>query len=119
MSDSQRPAHLTEQEWEELQGLLSIQGGVVDDQFFGEVRPTESSDPSDHIFPARPILTRGQVERVMASLTQGEEEVLQLHFGLLDGRSRSVEEMATEKGVTIEEIESILSQALKKLRHTQ
>ncbi len=62
-------------------------------------------------------LLKEQVEDVLASLTQRERRVLQLRFGLEDGRSRTLEEVGREFGVTRERIRQIEAKALRKLRH--
>ncbi|MFQ5352476.1 MAG: RNA polymerase sigma factor RpoD [Candidatus Binatia bacterium] len=62
-------------------------------------------------------LLREEVEGVLASLTARERRVLQLRFGLVDGRSRTLEEVGREFGVTRERIRQIEAKALRKLRH--
>ncbi|MHB8575025.1 MAG: RNA polymerase sigma factor RpoD [Dehalococcoidia bacterium] len=62
-------------------------------------------------------LLKEQVEDVLASLTGRERRVLQLRFGLEDGRSRTLEEVGREFGVTRERIRQIEAKALRKLRH--
>lgn len=62
-------------------------------------------------------LLKEQVEDVLGSLTQRERKVLQLRFGLDDGRSRTLEEVGREFGVTRERIRQIEAKALRKLRH--
>ena len=62
-------------------------------------------------------LLRNQVEDVLDSLTLRERRVLQLRFGLEDGRSRTLEEVGREFGVTRERIRQIEAKALRKLRH--
>ncbi len=52
-----------------------------------------------------------------ASLTPRERKVLQLRFGLEDGRSRTLEEVGREFNVTRERIRQIEAKALRKLRH--
>ena len=59
---------------------------------------------------------REQVEDVLASLTSRERRVLQLRFGLEDGRSRTLEEVGHSFGVTRERIRQIEAKALRKLR---
>ncbi|HEX2171542.1 MAG TPA: RNA polymerase sigma factor [Dehalococcoidia bacterium] len=62
-------------------------------------------------------LLRDQVRDVLDSLTRRERDVLRLRFGLEDGRSRTLEEVGREFGVTRERIRQIESKALRKLRH--
>jgi RNA polymerase primary sigma factor len=62
-------------------------------------------------------LLKDQVEEVLSTLTPRERRVLQLRFGLEDGRSRTLEEVGKEFGVTRERIRQIEAKALRKLRH--
>ena len=62
-------------------------------------------------------LLRDQVKDVLDSLSRRERDVLRLRFGLEDGRSRTLEEVGREFGVTRERIRQIESKALRKLRH--
>jgi RNA polymerase primary sigma factor len=62
-------------------------------------------------------LLKEQVEEVLHTLTDRESRVLQLRFGLEDGRSRTLEEVGREFGVTRERIRQIEAKALRKLRH--
>jgi RNA polymerase primary sigma factor len=62
-------------------------------------------------------LLKDQVEDVLSTLTPRERRVLQLRFGLEDGRSRTLEEVGKEFGVTRERIRQIEAKALRKLRH--
>ena len=62
-------------------------------------------------------LLKEQVEDVLDSLTERERKVLQLRFGLDDGRSRTLEEVGKEFHVTRERIRQIEAKALRKLRH--
>jgi len=62
-------------------------------------------------------LLKEQVEDVLDSLSLRERRVLQLRFGLDDGRSRTLEEVGNEFGVTRERIRQIEAKALRKLRH--
>ncbi len=62
-------------------------------------------------------LLKEQVEEVLHTLTPRERRVLQLRFGLEDGRSRTLEEVGKEFAVTRERIRQIEAKALRKLRH--
>ena len=62
-------------------------------------------------------LLREQLKEVMSSLTEREQKVLRLRFGLDDGRSRTLEEVGKEFDVTRERIRQIEAKALRKLRH--
>ena len=62
-------------------------------------------------------LLKEQVDDIIHTLTDREAQVLQLRFGLEDGRSRTLEEVGHVFGVTRERIRQIESKALRKLRH--
>jgi len=62
-------------------------------------------------------LLKEQIDDVLFSLNPRERRVLQLRFGLEDGRSRTLEEVGREFGVTRERIRQIEAKALRKLRH--
>ena len=62
-------------------------------------------------------LLKEQIEDVLYTLTPREQRVLQLRFGLEDGRSRTLEEVGKEFNVTRERIRQIEAKALRKLRH--
>lgn len=62
-------------------------------------------------------LLKEQLEEVLDTLTEREENVLRLRFGLEDGRTRTLEEVGQVFGVTRERIRKIEAKALRKLRH--
>ncbi len=62
-------------------------------------------------------LLKEQIEEVLSTLSPREQRVLQLRFGLEDGRSRTLEEVGREFNVTRERIRQIEAKALRKLRH--
>ena len=62
-------------------------------------------------------LLKEQLEEVLGTLTEREQKVLTLRFGLEDGRARTLEEVGKEVNVTRERIRQIEAKALRKLRH--
>jgi RNA polymerase primary sigma factor len=62
-------------------------------------------------------MLKEQVEEVLDSLSGRERRVLQLRFGIDDGRQRTLEEVGYQFGVTRERIRQIEAKALRKLRH--
>jgi RNA polymerase primary sigma factor len=67
-------------------------------------------------YTSKEMLKR-ELDTVLETLTDREEKVLRMRFGLLDGRSRTLEEVGREFGVTRERIRQIEAKALRKLRH--
>jgi RNA polymerase primary sigma factor len=62
-------------------------------------------------------LLREQVRNVLEFLSERERQVLEMRFGLMDGRDHTLEEVGKEFGVTRERIRQIEAKALRKLRH--
>ncbi|WP_143806118.1 sigma-70 family RNA polymerase sigma factor, partial [Oenococcus oeni] len=62
-------------------------------------------------------MLKDQLEEVLGTLTEREENVLRLRFGLEDGKTRTLEEVGRVFGVTRERIRQIEAKALRKLRH--
>ena len=62
-------------------------------------------------------MLKEQLEEVLSTLTEREQKVLRLRFGLDDGRARTLEEVGKEFNVTRERIRQIEAKALRKLRH--
>ncbi|MDY0405549.1 RNA polymerase sigma factor RpoD [Virgibacillus sp. 179-BFC.A HS] len=89
--------------------------GEEDDSHLGDfIEDHEAISPSDH---AAYELLKEQLEDVLDTLTDREENVLRLRFGLDDGRTRTLEEVGKVFGVTRERIRQIEAKALRKLRH--
>ena len=66
---------------------------------------------------ARQTLLKEQLDEVLGTLTEREQKVLRLRFGMSDGRARTLEEVGKEFDVTRERIRQIEAKALRKLRH--
>ncbi|EKK20186.1 RNA polymerase sigma factor RpoD [Fructilactobacillus florum 8D] len=89
--------------------------GEEDDSHLGDfIEDKEATSPEDH---ASYELLKEQLESVLDTLTDREENVLRLRFGLDDGRTRTLEEVGKVFGVTRERIRQIEAKALRKLRH--
>ena len=89
--------------------------GEEEDSHLGDFIPDEDSPaPSD---AASYTLLKEQLNEVLHTLTPREEQVLKLRFGLLDGRTRTLEEVGKEFDITRERIRQIEAKALRKLRH--
>jgi len=94
---------------------LEMPIGEEGNSHLGDFLPDESAlAPADAA--SHQLLTE-QVREVLASLTPRERRVLELRFGLEDGRSRTLEEVGREFHVTRERIRQIEAKALRKLRH--
>lgn len=89
--------------------------GEEDDSHLGDfIEDKESLSPTEY---TSQILTNQALREVMADLTDREERVLELRYGLDDYKQRTLEEVGTEFGVTRERIRQIEAKAIKKLRH--
>ncbi len=89
--------------------------GEEDDSHLGDFISDESMmGPED---AASYSILRDQITKLLDTLTDREQRVLILRFGLKDGRSRTLEEVGKEFNVTRERIRQIEAKALRKLRH--
>ena len=89
--------------------------GEEEDSHLGDFIPDEdASEPSE---AASFSLLREQLEEVLDTLAPREKKVLELRFGIVDGRTRTLEEVGKEFNVTRERIRQIEAKALRKLRH--
>ena len=89
--------------------------GEEEDSKLGDFLPDEdASEPSE---AASFSLLREQLEEVLDTLAPREKKVLELRFGIVDGRTRTLEEVGKEFNVTRERIRQIEAKALRKLRH--
>lgn len=94
---------------------LEIPIGEEDDSHLGDFIPDETNmSPEDY---AVNELLKDEISEVLLTLTEREEKVIRLRFGLEDGRPRTLEEVGQLFGVTRERIRQIEAKALRKLRH--
>jgi len=89
--------------------------GEEEDSHLGDFIEDQNALPP--VDAASRQLLKEQIDEVLSSLTPREQRVLQLRFGLEDGRSRTLEEVGKEFNVTRERIRQIEAKALRKLRH--
>ena len=89
--------------------------GEEEDSHLGDFIPDE--DASQPAEAASFSLLREQLEEMLDTLTPREKKVLELRFGIVDGRTRTLEEVGKEFHVTRERIRQIEAKGLRKLRH--
>ena len=89
--------------------------GEEEDSHLGDFVPDERNlSPEEY---ATNEMLKDEISDVLETLTEREEKVIKLRFGLEDGRSRTLEEVGQMFGVTRERIRQIEAKALRKLRH--
>ncbi len=89
--------------------------GEEDDSHLGDfIEDKEAQSPDEY---ANNQLLKDEINSVLQGLTEREEKVLRLRFGLYDGRTRTLEEVGKEFNVTRERIRQIEAKALRKLKH--
>ena len=89
--------------------------GEEDDSHLGDFVPDERTmSPEEY---ATSELLKEELDNVLLTLTEREEKVLKLRFGLEDGQCRTLEEVGQIFGVTRERIRQIEAKALRKMRH--
>ena len=89
--------------------------GEEDDSHLGDfIKDERNLSPEDY---ATNEMLKQEISNVLLTLTEREEKVIRLRFGLEDGKSRTLEEVGQKFGVTRERIRQIEAKALRKLRH--
>ena len=89
--------------------------GEEEDSHLGDFIPDEGgSDPETLVNSA---LLKEEINKALDTLTERERRVLELRYGLVDGKSRTLEEVGLEFGVTRERIRQIEAKAIRKLKH--
>jgi len=89
--------------------------GEEDDSHLGDfIKDERNVSPEEY---ATNELLKDEISEVLLTLTEREEKVIRLRFGLEDGKSRTLEEVGQLFGVTRERIRQIEAKALRKLRH--
>jgi len=113
----QLPVNRVQQVLKMAQQPISLQApvGDSDDTSFGDfIEDKSAENPADM---AAIVLLKDKIKDVLTSLTERERQVLEQRFGLVDGYSRTLEEVGKQFKVTRERIRQIEAKALRKMRH--
>ena len=113
----QLPVNRVQQVLKMAQQPISLQApvGDSDDTSFGDfIEDKSAENPADM---AAIVLLKEKIKDVLESLTERERQVLEQRFGLVDGYSRTLEEVGKQFKVTRERIRQIEAKALRKMRH--
>jgi len=113
----QLPVNRVQQVLKMAQQPISLQApvGDSDDTSFGDfIEDKTAENPADM---AAIVLLKDKIKDVLESLTERERQVLEQRFGLVDGYSRTLEEVGKQFKVTRERIRQIEAKALRKMRH--
>lgn len=118
---AQRMENITPEKVREIQKIalepvsLETPIGEEDDSHLGDfIEDKDALSPDEY---ANNQLLKDEINTVLQGLTEREEKVLRLRFGLYDGRTRTLEEVGKEFNVTRERIRQIEAKALRKLKH--
>ncbi|MBQ8405686.1 MAG: sigma-70 family RNA polymerase sigma factor, partial [Clostridia bacterium] len=89
--------------------------GEEEDSHLGDfIEDEKTATPSESVAST---MLKEQLMEILGTLTPREERVLQLRYGIKDGKPRTLEEVGKEFNVTRERIRQIEAKALRKLRH--
>lgn len=118
---AERMENITPEKVREIQKIalepvsLETPIGEEDDSHLGDfIEDKDALSPDEY---ANNQLLKDEINNVLQGLTEREEKVLRLRFGLYDGRTRTLEEVGKEFNVTRERIRQIEAKALRKLKH--
>lgn len=89
--------------------------GEDEESELGDLLPVDETEQTDEV--AMQIFLREQLQEVLQTLTEREQKILVLRFGLEDGHARTLEEVGQLFNVTRERIRQIEEKALRKMRH--
>ena len=118
---AERMENITPEKVREIQKIalepvsLETPIGEEEDSHLGDFIEDENALSPDQY--ANNELLKDEINMVLQGLTEREEKVLRLRFGLYDGRTRTLEEVGKEFNVTRERIRQIEAKALRKLKH--